>query len=256
MICKICGNNVADGLTKCDFCGSPIKADALNNYNAVEIDKQQPDSMDMFNIEDTLKVEKIAHEEQKEKDITEKYTLRNDDIDMFPGTQSSYKAEILRHKSEKVSNGNNNVAIYVMLGTIVALVCFIVIILIWPKGNKTMVNETSSMIENNFQNNESHYQENNDIGESYTNDVFMFPSDKEYISEDYLRYKSKDEVAMIRNEIYARHGYVFNTEPYKSYFESQEWYTPNYNFDDSLFNAIEKANKDFIVEYEETMGWR
>lgn len=256
MICKICGNNVADGEKTCDFCGSPIKADDLNNDNTVEIDKQQTDSMDMFNIEDTIKVEKITYEEKKEKDITEKNTSQNDDIDMFPETQSSYKAEILRHKSEKVSNGNNNVAIYVMLGTIVALVCFIVIILIWPKGNKTMVNETSSMIENNFQNNESHYQENNDIGGSYTNDIFMFPSDKEYISEDDLRYKSKDEVAMIRNEIYARHGYVFNTEPYKSYFESQEWYAPNYNFDDSLFNAIEKANKDFIVEYEETMGWR
>ncbi len=87
-------------------------------------------------------------------------------------------------------------------------------------------------------------------------DIYLFPSDREYITESDLSGKSKDEVAMIRNEIYARHGYIFNTEPFKSYFESQEWYVPNENFNDSIFSEIEKTNKDFLVKYEEDRGWR
>ena len=94
--------------------------------------------------------------------------------------------------------------------------------------------------------------------ERYSKDEpeYLFPSDREYITEYDLRYKTKEEVALIRNEIYARHGYIFKSETYQSYFESKDWYRPNPYFDDSLFNEIEKSNKDFIVEYEKSMGWR
>ncbi len=87
-------------------------------------------------------------------------------------------------------------------------------------------------------------------------DDYFFPSDREYITERDLRGKTKEEVAFIRNEIYARHGYVFNTEPYKSYFAQKDWYTPNPNFNDDMFNEIEEKNKDFIVDYETEKGWR
>lgn len=85
---------------------------------------------------------------------------------------------------------------------------------------------------------------------------YLFPSDSVYITYSDLYGLSQDEVAFIRNEIYARHGYMFQTEPYKSYFAAKSWYSPNPYFDESYFNSIEKANKDFIVEYEKSMGWR
>lgn len=85
---------------------------------------------------------------------------------------------------------------------------------------------------------------------------YIFPSDREYITESDLYGKSMEEVAFIRNEIYARYGYIFVTEPFKSYFEGKEWYTPNPGFSDDDFNEIERANKDFIVEYETEKGWR
>ncbi len=87
-------------------------------------------------------------------------------------------------------------------------------------------------------------------------DDYLFPSDTKYISHEYLDNLTRDEVALIRNEIYARHGYIFSSEPYKSYFNEKDWYYPNPSFSDSDFNAIEKANKDFIVKYESEMGWR
>lgn len=99
-------------------------------------------------------------------------------------------------------------------------------------------------------------QENVTEAEEKTEEEYLFPSDREYITESDLVGKSKDEVAMIRNEIYARHGYIFNTEPFKSYFEAKDWYVPNENFNESVFSEIEKTNKDFLVKYEEDKEWR
>ncbi len=84
----------------------------------------------------------------------------------------------------------------------------------------------------------------------------FFPSDRRYITSSDLAGKTKEEVAMIRNEIYARHGYEFKTEPYKSYFGAKSWYHKNPYFSESDFNKIEKANKEYIVQYEKDRGWR
>ena len=85
---------------------------------------------------------------------------------------------------------------------------------------------------------------------------YLFPSDSVYITESDLYGKNREEIALIRNEIYARHGYIFNTEKYSEYFSAKSWYRPNADFDESLFNEVEKANKDFLVEYENNRGWR
>lgn len=93
---------------------------------------------------------------------------------------------------------------------------------------------------------------------SYNNSDYLFPSDTVYISENDLKNRSKDEVAMIRNEIYARHGYIFETEPFKSYFNSKDWYIPvvySADFNYSEFNDVERANINAIREYETSMGW-
>lgn len=82
---------------------------------------------------------------------------------------------------------------------------------------------------------------------------YLFPSDTTYISESDLQGLTKHEVALIRNEIFARHGYSFKTEEFKVYFDTQSWYTPNPNYSDSLLNDIERANIKFIQQYEKKM---
>lgn len=84
----------------------------------------------------------------------------------------------------------------------------------------------------------------------------FFPTDAMYITYSDLLQMSRTEVAFTRNEIYARHGYIFESEPYKSYFNSCSWYVPNVNFNENLLSDIEKTNKDTIVAYEREMGWR
>lgn len=89
----------------------------------------------------------------------------------------------------------------------------------------------------------------------YYDDDYLFPSDTQYITESYLRTLSRDDVALLRNEIYARHGYVFKTQKYKDYFGSKSWYSPNPGYDGVSLSAIEAANRDTIVAYEASKGW-
>ncbi len=82
---------------------------------------------------------------------------------------------------------------------------------------------------------------------------YLFPSDKELLTESYLDSKSKNEIDLIRNEIYARHGYIFKMEQYYNYFIQKSWYKPTEPdmekaYDD--FNSIEKQNIEILVEYQ------
>ncbi len=87
-------------------------------------------------------------------------------------------------------------------------------------------------------------------------DAYLWPSDRYYITVDDLRGYTQEGVAAIRNEIYARHGYVFQTDKWRNYFSQFSWYVPNANFSDSMFNDVENANIATIVDYEKSMGWR
>ena len=88
-----------------------------------------------------------------------------------------------------------------------------------------------------------------------TRNNYLFPSDTQYLTESDLSGLSKFDTGLIRNEIFARKGYVFKNDPYKSYFNSQAWYKPNPSAKIKL-NDIEKYNNDFILAYERSQGWR
>ncbi|MBR4720916.1 MAG: YARHG domain-containing protein [Clostridia bacterium] len=88
-----------------------------------------------------------------------------------------------------------------------------------------------------------------------TRNNYLFPSDTQYLTEADLNGLSKFDTGLIRNEIFARKGYVFKNEPYKSYFNSQAWYNPKPSAKIKL-NDIEKYNNDFILQYERSQGWR
>ena len=55
------------------------------------------------------------------------------------------------------------------------------------------------------------------------------------------------------NEIYARHGRVFQKADVAAYFASKSWYHPiQGKTDDQIvaeFNSYEKANVDFLAQY-------
>lgn len=61
------------------------------------------------------------------------------------------------------------------------------------------------------------------------------------------------QLSMARNEIYARHGRMFNDPDIRSYFQAQSWYNgyiaPE-NFDSSVLSDTEVYNIEFIKSYE------
>lgn len=59
-----------------------------------------------------------------------------------------------------------------------------------------------------------------------------------------------DELRIMRNEIYARHGYNFKNKDMRSYFDNQAWYMP-WNTDvRGLLTAVEKKNESLLKRYE------
>lgn len=64
---------------------------------------------------------------------------------------------------------------------------------------------------------------------------------------------SKEELRLARNEIYARHGRIFDSEDLNSYFRQQPWYLGYISaeeFDESHLNEFEKENLNTIKEVE------
>jgi len=65
-----------------------------------------------------------------------------------------------------------------------------------------------------------------------------------------LRGLSKYDLKIMRNEIFARHGYIFKTPDMISYFKKQSWYQGQYNDVTSMLTIIEKKNIELIKKYE------
>lgn len=89
--------------------------------------------------------------------------------------------------------------------------------------------------------------------------AYLFPSNSSYISEDFLRTRTQSEVRLILNEIYARHGYSFESREFSLYFGSKQWYIPmgkSMQACEAEFNNYERVNKETIVKYEMSRGWR
>jgi hypothetical protein len=67
-----------------------------------------------------------------------------------------------------------------------------------------------------------------------------------YLNSSDLRARSAWDLKVMRNEIFARHGYIFNTPKLKDYFKKQAWYEPKFRHISRQLTDIERANIKFI----------
>lgn len=85
-------------------------------------------------------------------------------------------------------------------------------------------------------------------------DYIIPDSGTRLLTESDLAGMSKYDLALARNEIYARHGRKFQTEEYSAYFNSKSWYSlnPNYDYSDdgANLNDIEAKNVSLILKAE------
>jgi hypothetical protein len=72
------------------------------------------------------------------------------------------------------------------------------------------------------------------------------------IDDNFLGPLFAEDLRVLRNEIYARHGRIFKDEKLQAYFNAQSWYTANPEFKDEQLSDIEVKNLAKIRQAEET----
>jgi hypothetical protein len=94
---------------------------------------------------------------------------------------------------------------------------------------------------------------NVDLIKSLEKTGFIMPgSDQRRLTESEIANLTLGELQLARNEIYARHGYIFKSEDLNSYFQQKSWYIPDTSFDGSL-SEIEKFNTELIQSRERSL---
>jgi len=86
-----------------------------------------------------------------------------------------------------------------------------------------------------------------------SNNYILPNSNSKYLTEADIQGLSGDQLRLARNEIYARHGRIFDTQDLITYFNSQAWYHGTIqpaNFNENVLNQYEKANIALIQKVE------
>lgn len=101
--------------------------------------------------------------------------------------------------------------------------------------------------------NDSEYIADEEQDSSVDGDYILEGSDSRYITEKEVENLSDADRRLAKNEIYARHGRMFDSADLQDYFESKSWYKGTVkpsDFDESVLNKYEKANIDLISSME------
>ena len=80
---------------------------------------------------------------------------------------------------------------------------------------------------------------------------FPFASERVLYQDELMMEYSKEDLSLIRNEIYARHGYCFKKKEYRYHFEEKDWYVPVSTDVREQLSDIEVENIQMIYELEE-----
>ena len=82
-------------------------------------------------------------------------------------------------------------------------------------------------------------------------DVGQYPqASKRLLKEDDVSNVMKEDLEIMRNEIFARHGYCFKKKHLRKQFENKDWYIPNSVDIKNDLTEIEKKNIALIKKNE------
>lgn len=88
---------------------------------------------------------------------------------------------------------------------------------------------------------------------SEENEYVLPDSAKRKLKKSDLKGLSIEELRIARNEIYARHGRMFDDKKLQKYFDSQSWYDGTVHaseFSEDVLSSVEKKNVAFIRQFE------
>ena len=85
-------------------------------------------------------------------------------------------------------------------------------------------------------------------------DGYLFPDSSNYKFQGYSEQYQAWMYQYGINEIYARHGYAFQTPEVAELFTEKTWYIPDESFDESCLSEVELYNIDFLSKCLSTNG--
>jgi hypothetical protein len=84
-----------------------------------------------------------------------------------------------------------------------------------------------------------------------TEKILKINASKDLLTKEFVENLQKSDIFILRNSIYARHGYSFKNRQLRSYFEMHDWYMPVFNDVSKDFTELELENIDMLLLYEE-----
>ncbi|MEZ4937314.1 MAG: YARHG domain-containing protein [Crocinitomicaceae bacterium] len=85
---------------------------------------------------------------------------------------------------------------------------------------------------------------------SATDKIYKVNASNTLLKKGDVENMKKGDLTIIRNTIYARHGYSFKFQPLRVFFDQQDWYIPVHTDIKSEFTDIEKENIKLLMKYE------
>ncbi|TXF90315.1 YARHG domain-containing protein [Neolewinella aurantiaca] len=80
--------------------------------------------------------------------------------------------------------------------------------------------------------------------------IYELNASNELLNKSEVENLKRGDLTIIRNTIYARHGYSFKNRPLRLFFDKQEWYIPVHADIRADFTEIEKQNIKLLLKYE------
>ncbi|OAA92786.1 YARHG domain-containing protein [Clostridium coskatii] len=240
--CRECGTELDENDKFCVYCGA----------------KQEKEREREEDKNDDTKYYGKENNDYKKEDKKHEDSLKNSDTFDFSSSHETKKTD--RKDKDEFTREIDDTQLkdkrpfnFKMIGiTILTIIVFVVAFkmissLINKGPGKNVSNvESKQNVSSDLNNNDENDSDNNS-GEY----VIPYSNTRALTSND-LKGMSKKQLALARNEIFARHGYTFPTEPYKSYFASKSWYKPNPNYtnDGKELSALERHNVKVILTAE------
>lgn len=85
---------------------------------------------------------------------------------------------------------------------------------------------------------------------SATNLIYKLNASNQLLEKSVVENLKKGDLTIIRNTIYARHGYSFKNRPLRVFFDAQSWYIPVHTNIKKAFTDLEKQNIELLLRYE------
>lgn len=247
MFCKKCGKQIRDGMLFCTNCGAKVTMPQAKVNNAPQEKATVPTP--------------IQREEPKEKEP-------------MPTVQKPREKEPAPIAQKSVTQKPQILTI--VIGVLVVVIVILVCVMFFGKSDKKEdeasqgYEEAMADVEDEPKEVPLPVEELAPVEEPVQEEPVAEPEEpasQYFLPESNSRYMTMEELdgftaadcRLARNELYARHGRRFDDENLQAHFDSCEWYQGTIapeDFDESVLNEYEIANRDLIVQYESVLEAR